>query len=489
MADAGGALVVGGPVTFAEDVTALVSPDTEALNDVNGPPSTEKAGAEVEAVPAGGPGGTTTGAEELPVLADSNVDELVGSVRVADKVLDSGIGNGDRGESAIEPSEFELVEAFKPRFGVALGSIADEALSEETMKPVLARPSDDELDIGKPVRGKSEIEPSELEVEDTLKLAVGVGIDVLGFENTTSLVVLFDSEELRIRNGVRGRSEIEPSELKVVYTLRLDDSVELGIGNGIRGRSEMDPSEVDETFIPGTGNELGTGNGVRGRSEIEPREVDEMFKTGVEVELGMGNGVRGRSDMDPNEVEFAYVWESVELVVTGIEELNDGAIMPLLPVAEVIAVLHCIVNALLPPDDKIIIVGVGARLTKLLSDAFAEDGGIMPEAAVENTVAVDPEVEKIPLVRRIIRALLEERLAGTVLDKLLEGGGMMPEAPAEEVTAVDPDIEETSRPDDAVRFGPMPGVDVELATPGADGGMIPDAPAENVVAVLPELVS
>jgi hypothetical protein len=92
--------------------------------------------------------------------------------------------------------------------------------------------------------------------------------------------------------------------------------------------------------------ELGIGKGVRGRSEMDPSDVDK--KVGDGVELGIGNGVRGKSEMDPREVEIEDVLEMEELVATGTEELDDGVIIPLLLAADVIAVLPCIVNALLP---------------------------------------------------------------------------------------------------------------------------------------------
>jgi hypothetical protein len=76
---------------------------------------------------------------------------------------------------------------------------------------------------------------------------------------------------------------------------------------------------------------------------------------------------------------------------------------------------------------------VGAKLPEPLCDAFAKDGGITPEAAVADIVAVVPEVEEISLAYEIVtkKASLEERLVSAVLEMLLDGGGVMPDAPVE----------------------------------------------------------
>jgi hypothetical protein len=271
----GGALVRGDPVMFADDVNSLVGPEVEAFDEDEGPPATEKAGADVGVALGGGPGGRITRTDELPVvLVGNEVDELVSAVRVPSNELDSGIGNGDRGRSDMEPSEFELVDVLELRVGATLEVIGDEALSEGTVEPVLARPSDVELSIGNGVRGRSEIDPSDLYTEETLRLAVGVGTEVVKFEKAIPLVVLFDTEELGIGKGVRGRSEIEPSKLEVEEMFRVNEGVELGFGKGVRGRSEMESSEVNEMFKAGDDVELGIGNGVRGKSEMDPREVE-----------------------------------------------------------------------------------------------------------------------------------------------------------------------------------------------------------------------
>jgi hypothetical protein len=83
-------------------------------------------------------------------------------------------------------------------------------------------------------------------VEDTFRLWLGVtlgGVESGEFDDgATEPVLTLEGDVLEVGKGVRGRSEIGPSELEVKETFI--DGVELGIGNGERPSSDFVPVTV-----------------------------------------------------------------------------------------------------------------------------------------------------------------------------------------------------------------------------------------------------
>jgi len=220
---------------------------------------------------------------------------------------------------------------------------------------------------------------------------------------------------------------------------------------------------------------------------------------GVE-ELVIGNGLRGASEMEP--VESMDADDSGKLVFsapveTGVETLAEGVMIPPFPVAEEVAVLACIVMIFTLPVDETSTSGVGARLG-VLSVEFEDDGGMRPDAAVENVVPVDPAVEKmsIPDETVMIGGNADDESGGAMLEEL--SGGMIPDRPVDEVAAVDPAVEKISKPEDTVTLTSRLGEDdattelwkskpgreltLEALDDGFDtaleGGMIPFVPVE-----------
>lgn len=157
------------------------------------------------------------------------------------------------------------------------------------------------------------------------------------------------------------------------------------------------------------------------------------------------------------------------VVGIGIEVFAEGVMMPMVAVGIVVVVLPCTMMVFTLPIEDTSTFGVGARLGLLV--AFADDGGIRPDAPVENVVAVEPPVEIISNPEEMVTF-------GT--------GDTMPDTIDEGKMALGLAVEEMSSPDETVKFGN--GVKSELGTPTfveVDGGMMPDSPIENVIAVDP----
>jgi hypothetical protein len=191
--------------------------------------------------------------------------------------------------------------------------------------------------------------------------------------------------------------------------------------------------------------------------------------TEVDVSV-MGNGLRGAPELDPTDPlgidATGELGTDVGPVDKGIEEFAGG-IIPLLSVDEVMPVLPWSVKVVAPLTKESVTLGVGARLTKLLAVEFTDGGGMTPDAAVEEAVAVESEVETIAMPDDVVML---------VRDSDVElGGGMIPAEPVERVSAVEFDVEKISMPDEMVTFGMDPGVEL--------GGMTPAEPVERVRAV------
>jgi hypothetical protein len=196
-----------------------------------------------------------------------------------------------------------------------------------------------------------------------------------------------------------------------------------------------------------------------------------MVALPIEVDVSvMGSGLRGAPELDPMDpLEIDATGElgaDVGPVDKGIEEFAGG-IIPLLSVDEVMAVLPWSVKVVAPLNEESVTLGVRARLIKLLAVEFTDGGGMTPDAALEEAVAVESEVEKIAMPDDVVML---------VRDPDVElGGGMIPAEPVERVRAVEFDVEKISMPDEMVTFGTDP--DVE------PGGMTPAEPVERVSAV------
>jgi hypothetical protein len=141
--------------------------------------------------------------------------------------------------------------------------------------------------------------------------------------------------------------------------------------------------------------------------------------------------------------------------------------------------------AFVPPIDVMLTSGVRAKLGKDTVEAFAEDGGMMPESPVEKVTAVLGEVENATEPTEIDMSIstLGDGVADTVTETFVAGGGMTPESPVTEVVAVLPET---------VKFA-VPAVDEgisSVSTLEADretvlaGGMRPESPLELAAEVL-----
>lgn len=127
------------------------------------------------------------------------------------------------------------------------------------------------------------------------------------------------------------------------------------------------------------------------------------------------------------------------------------------------------------PVDEMPTSVVGVALMGMLVVAFAEAGGISPEAPVDVSVYSVPEVEKTTIPE-------EKVVFGNSAEAEL-GGGMAPDPPVEVLTAVEPPTEIISTPEETVTVIFRPGVGVGRALLEifeAGGGTTPD----NVVVVV-----
>jgi hypothetical protein len=397
-----------------------------------------------------------------------------GTILPVGNTAELGIGKGVRRPSELVPIDLEIDETFKLRLGVPLGSAGTDALADGTMLPLLGTGRELDDGIGKGVRRPSELVPIDLEIEEIFMLKLGVTLGTAGTEKFADGTILpvGNTAELGIGKGVRRPSELVPIDLEIDETFKL----RLGVPLGSAGTDAL----ADGTMLPllGAERELddGIGKGVRSPSELVPidLEVDETFKLRLGVPLGstgteefaegnmtlllacnvvdeafaLDNIVETTGNLEleisgADEFADGMVDEDGELgtgVDIGIEEFPDGGMIPLLPVADDVAVLPWIVKVIPPLVREIWTLGVATSLPELLVVEFPEDGGIRPDAPVEEAVAVDPDTEKISIPEEIVTF-------GKVSD-VERGGGISPDEPVELMNAVRRDVENTALPED-----------------------------------------
>jgi cyanate lyase len=378
------------------------------------------------------------------------------------------------------PVEPRLEVMLKLALGVTLGGAVTEEFEDGVIDALILAGGVESIN-GKGERGWSELVPVEPKLEVMFTLALGVtlgGAVNEEFEDgVIDALILAGGVELVNGKGERGWSELVPVEpkLEVMFALAL------GVTLGGAVTDEFDDSTIDALMLAG-GVELVNGNGERGWSELVPVEpkLEVMFALALGVKLGgavtdefdestidalmlasgveliNGNGERGWSEFVPVD--------PMELVGTDDEALADGVMIPLSPVAEEVKVPPESVMFPTPPVEETTMSRVGVGKVKPLLVTFAELGGMMPEAPIEEKTAVDPEVERITRPDETVTFGRDEL-----------GGGISPEAPIEEKTAVDPEVERITRPDETVTFGRD-----ELG-----GGISPEAPVDVKTAVDP----
>jgi hypothetical protein len=275
---------------------------------------------------------------------------------------------------------------------------------------------------------------------------------------------------------------VEP-KLEVVFKLAL--GVTLGGKVTVTVSEEFEDGTIDALALAG-GVESVRGKGERGSSELVPMEprLEVMFRLALGVTLG-GTVVDEFEDCTIDALALAGGVESVredgvrgpELSLVPVEPMDiglvgtddgalvDGVIIPLSPVADEVNVPPEIVMLPTPPVVEMTTIGVGTGFVGPLIVTFAEPGGMIPDAPMDDIVAVDPEVEKITKPDETV-------MFGGELGIEL-GGGISPNDPVEVSTAVDPEVEKISTPDETVTLGKT-----ELG-----GGIAPDAPVDVVMAV------
>jgi hypothetical protein len=356
-------------------------------------------------------------------------------------------------------AEVKTVVMFELGLGDPLGGIVTEAFEDGTIDPLLG--SGVELVRGNGVRGASELVPVDTRLVEALALGVDGGtIKVTELETTTAVELVDGTGELRVPTEV---VELVDGTGEVALPTGVD---ELGSGNGVRLAPELVP--VDPRLV--VTFELGMDGGMTNVIELETTTVVEfrdgaaelMVPTGVVAfedgagelalptgvdELVRGNGLRGASELVPVD--------PVEAEAMGAVELADGVMIPLFAVADEVYVLPEIVICTISPVEEMSISGVGVTLAGMLVVAFADAGGISPEAPVEVSVYVDPEVEKVSMPDETV-------IFGKIPEAEL-GGGMTPDASVEVLTAVEPPMEIISTPEDVITWMLKPGVSVESA--------------------------
>jgi hypothetical protein len=422
----------------------------------------------------------STGTDEL---ADGTMLPLLGTERE----LDDGIGKGVRRSSELVPGvlDLETEEMFMLRLGVALGSTGTDELADGTMLPLLGTERELDDGIGKGVRRSSELVPGvlDLETEEMFMLRLGVALGSTGTDELadgTMLPLLGTERELDdgIGKGVRRSSELVPGvldlEIEEMFMLRL------GVALGNTGADEL----ADGTMLPllGADKELdeGMGKGVRRPSELVPGvlDVEEIFKLRLGVTLGgttteefaegsmtlllacegvvetfaLDNIVEttGCVELDISGADEFTIGKVEEVnglgtgVDIGIEEFPKGGTIPLLPVADDVAVLPWTVVVLAPLDGETRTLGVVTGLRELLAVEFPDDGGTRPDARVEKAVPVDPDVEKIPVPDETVTL-------GNDPD-VVRSGGISPDKAVELTRAVKRDVENTALPTDTFKL-------------------------------------
>jgi hypothetical protein len=248
---------------------------------------------------------------------------------------------------------------------------------------------------------------------------------------------------------------VEP-KLEVVFKLAL--GVTLGGKVTVTVSEEFEDGTIDALALAG-GVESVRGKGERGSSELVPMEprLEVMFRLALGVTLG-GTVVDEFEDCTIDALALAGGVESVR------EDGVRGPELSLVPVEPMdIGLVGTDDGALV--DGVIIPIGVGTGFVGPLIVTFAEPGGMIPDAPMDEIVAVDPEVEKITKPDETV-------MFGGELGIEL-GGGISPNDPVEVSTAVDPEVEKISTPDETVTLGKT-----ELG-----GGIAPDAPVDVVMAV------
>jgi hypothetical protein len=141
--------------------------------------------------------------------------------------------------------------------------------------------------------------------------------------------------------------------------------------------------------------------------------------------------------------------------------------------------------AFVPPIDVMLTTGVGAKLGREETEAFVEDGGMMPESPLESVTAVLEDVENSSEPTEIDMSIsrLGDGVAETVMETFVAGGGITPESPVTYVTAVLPDTVKLPVPpvDDGMNTISPLETEIEAVLPG---GMIPESPVEFAANVL-----
>jgi hypothetical protein len=128
---------------------------------------------------------------------------------------------------------------------------------------------------------------------------------------------------------------------------------------------------------------------------------------------------------------------------------------------------------------------VGAKLGDEDVEVLVEDGGIMPELPVEKVTAVLEEVKNSTEPTEIDMSMsrLGNRVADTVMETFVAGSGMTPESPATEVVAVLPETVKLPAPPVDEEISRVSSLEVETE-PVLAGGMIRESPVELAAKVL-----
>ena len=333
------------------------------------------------------------------------------------------------------------------------------------------------------MRGKSESENSgPVEVDETFKLRLGVRLGgavldalkppVLGRSESENRGPVDVDEVFALGLGVAlGGADMDEFEVGAITPpLPVDDDA---LKPPVRGRSEfVNRGPVDvEAFVLGLGVALG------GADMEEFDEGPIMPPLPVDTDAALKPPVRGRSEFvnsGPGGVVAFALGLGVALGRAGTEELEDGAIIPPVPVDE---------EALKPPVrgrselvnsgpvDDAFTLALGVALGKAGSEEFEVDGGMTPLSLEASVTAVLPSIEKPADPPADVKLTF-----GIIGVGATDAGGMTPFPPVEEVVAVPPEVVKFSLPEATVTFA--------LGL----GGIKPEASVADVTAVPPDMV-